>query len=197
MQNVLKPALPSIALHDPWCLLIFGLWWVSLVEYIPVLRVNTTCCRWYHVSWLLQELFLSHHGRGMRPMDKTFSSSFSICFCWKWSWNLHVSKPCVWWFQNYVASATKFVLCVVIILFVLQCMLNYFELYVTCDMYVESCTILVCMLVMIRGPSWHWMDYWVYMGSSMIARLLWWLILYLCSYKMVGSMIAPVLSCLV
>jgi len=102
------------------------------------------------------------------------------CFCWTWSSNWHVFKPCVWWFQNYVASATKFELCVVITLFVLRCMLNY--LRTLCNMWH------VCwMLVMFWGPSRHSMDYQVYMGSSMIAWPLRWLTLYLCSYKLVGS----------
>ena len=48
--------------------------------------------------------------------------------------------------------------------------MNYIcELYVTCDMYVESCTILVvCWLN--RDPSWYSTDYQVYMGSSMTVR---------------------------
>ena len=37
-------------------------------------------------------------------------------------------------------------------------------------------------------------DYWVYMGSSMIVRLLRWLLLYLCSYKLDGSVtMCPIL----
>ena len=47
-----------------------------------------------------------------------------------------------------------------------------------------------CMLAMNRDPSWYSMDYWVYMGSSMIVWSFWWLPLYLCSYKLVGSIIA-------
>ena len=47
---------------------------------------------------------------------------------------------------------------------------NYIcELYVMCDMYVESCTILVvCWLNW--DPSWYSMDHQVYMGSSMTVR---------------------------
>ena len=45
----------------------------------------------------------------------------------------------------------------------------FVNFYVTCDMYVESCTILVvCWLN--RDPLWYSMDYWVYMGSSMTVR---------------------------
>ena len=48
--------------------------------------------------------------------------------------------------------------------------MNYIcELYVTCDMYVKSCMILVvCWLN--RDPSRYSTDYRVYMGSSMIVR---------------------------
>ena len=48
--------------------------------------------------------------------------------------------------------------------------------------YVESCTILVCMLVWLRSFMIS-SDYRVYMGSSMIVWSLRWLLLYLCSYK--------------
>ena len=44
---------------------------------------------------------------------------------------------------------------------------------------------LVCWLN--RDPSWYSMDYWIYMGSSVIVWLPWWLLLYLCSYKLDGS----------
>ena len=38
------------------------------------------------------------------------------------------------------------------------------------------------------------MDYRVYMGSSMTVRSLWWLLLYLCSYKLDGSVIVPTVN---
>ena len=62
------------------------------------------------------------------------------------------------------------------------------EHYVSCGLYVESCTILVVCWI-IRDPSWYSMDYRVYMGSSMTVRSLRWLPLYLCSYKLVSSTI--------
>ena len=75
---------------------------------------------------------------------------------------------------------------VVITPFILRVRLNYLWTYVTCGLYVESCTILVVCWI-IQDPSWYSMDYWVYMGSSMIVRSLRWLPLYLCSYKLNGS----------
>ena len=47
---------------------------------------------------------------------------------------------------------TIFDLGTVITLFVLRCMLNYLCTYVTCGLYVESCTILVICWI-IRDPS--------------------------------------------
>ena len=45
----------------------------------------------------------------------------------------------------------------------------FVNFYVTCDMYIESCTILVvCWLN--QDPSLYSTDYRVYMGSSMIVR---------------------------
>ena len=49
-----------------------------------------------------------------------------------------------------------------------------------------------CMLMVNRDPSWYSMDYRVYMGSSMIVRLLRRLPLYLCSYKLDGSVTANI-----
>ena len=85
------------------------------------------------------------------------------------------------------ASATiVFEFGIVITLFVLRCMLNYLWTYVTCGLYVESCMILVLCWI-IQDPTWYSMDYRVYRGSSMIVRSLRWSLLYLCSYKLVGS----------
>jgi hypothetical protein len=57
--------------------------------------------------------------------------------------------------------------------------------------YVESCTILSCMLVGLRSFMIS-LDYWVYMGSSITVWLLSWLLLYLCSYKLDGFVTASI-----
>ena len=44
---------------------------------------------------------------------------------------------------------------------------------------------LVCWLI--QDPSWYSMDYRIYMGSSVMVWLPQWLLLYLCSYKLDGS----------
>ena len=49
---------------------------------------------------------------------------------------------------------------------------------------------LVCWLN--RDPSWYSTDYWIYMGSSVMVWLPWWLLLYLCSYKLDGSITAGI-----
>ena len=90
-----------------------------------------------------------------------------------------------------IASAIAVELGIVITIFELWCMLKYLRTYVTCGLYIESCTILVVCWI-IWDPSWYSTDYRVYMASSMTARSLRWLPLYLCSYKLVGF--AKVLS---
>ena len=48
------------------------------------------------------------------------------------------------------------------------------------------------MLAMNQDPLWYSMDYRVYMGSSMTVGSFRWLPLYLCSYKLVGSVTATI-----
>ena len=80
---------------------------------------------------------------------------------------------------------------VVITHFVLRCMLNYSWTFVSCGLYVESCTILVVCWI-IRDPAWYSTDYRIYMDSSMTVRSIRWLPLYLCSYKLVSSATAGI-----
>jgi hypothetical protein len=56
MQNIFKLAHFTSALHDPWCYFISGFLWVSLTEYIIVLRVLSPLIAGCDVSWRLQEL---------------------------------------------------------------------------------------------------------------------------------------------
>jgi hypothetical protein len=57
--------------------------------------------------------------------------------------------------------------------------------------YVESCMILACMWVDLRSFMIS-LDYRIYIGSSMTVWLLQWLLLYLCSYKLDGSITASI-----
>ena len=92
-----------------------------------------------------------------------------LCFCYYFIWT---------WF--------------VITLIALWCMAMY--LWTLCNMW-HVCWIMYdlgCMLAINRDPSWYSTDYWVYMGSSMIVRLLRRLPLYLCSYKLDSSITAGI-----
>ena len=80
------------------------------------------------------------------------------CRCWFQTFNLLLLLS----YLNVVCNNFNFVLW----------WMNYIcELYITCDMYVELCMILVvCWLN--QDPSWYSTDHWVYMGSSMTVRSL-------------------------
>ena len=155
------------------CILVFiyfGLWRVSLAEYLFVLRLYFSHVAdgiVYHgyckncFSPAVDEEWDHGHGPSILVC--------SGCFCWTWSWNWHVSKLCVW-------DILK--LCCFRYWIWTSCCNNYIwtpmyvellaNFYITCDMCVESYTILVCMLVMNRGHSRHSTDYRVQNGSSMI-----------------------------
>ena len=137
------------ALHDPWCRFILGLWWVSLAEYLLVLRVyfplvaNGTVYHGYCKNCFSPAMDEEwDHGHG--PSILVCSG----CFCWTWSWNWHVSKLCV-------LDVLK--LCCFCYRIWTSCCNNYIwtpmyvdYLWTLCNMwcvYVESCMILVvCVL---------------------------------------------------
>ena len=131
-----------------------------------------TCCRWYSLSWLLQELLLSSCGRGVRPQARPLCVVLPMMFLSDLIMNWHVFEPCMWWwFQNYIASATAVELVVIFIfIFELRCTMNY--LWTLCNMW-RVCWIMYdlgCILMVNRDPSWYSTDYRVYMDSSTIVR---------------------------
>jgi hypothetical protein len=73
----------------------------------------------------------------------------------------------------------------------LQCMWTICELDVTCDLYVESCMILACMLVDSRSLVMLVVLPGLY-GLKYDGWPLQWLLLYLCSYKLDSSVTAGV-----
>ena len=78
------------------------------------------------------------------------------------------------------------------VLIILQWMVMY--LWTLCNMW-HVCWIMYdlhCMLAMNRDPSWYSTDYRVYKGSSMTVWLILRLLLYLCSYKLDGSVTAGI-----
>jgi hypothetical protein len=118
------------------------------------------------------------HGRGPSI------SSYLSCFCWRWPWSgMYLNY--VWcWFKTILFPLYLNLVCNNYV--ELWCMWTICELDVTCDLYVELCMILVCILVdsrsfvILDGLS-------GYMGSSMTVWPLQWLLLYLCFYKLDGS----------
>ena len=154
----------------------------------------STCCRWYCIPWVLQELLLSRCGGGVRPRARLFYVVLPMMLFV----GLDHKLACIW--KRVCDVSFKTILLPLLhlnmgcnTLFVLLCTLNYLWTYVTCGLHVESCMILVVCWI-IRDPSWYSMDYQVYMGPSMIVQSLWWLPLYLCSYKLVGSATAIALA---
>ena len=125
--------------------LYFCLWWVSLAEYLLILRVYFPLHGYY-------KIFLSHHGGGLRPWARLFYVVLPMMLLLDSIINWHVfEQGCLmlvlklYCFRYYIWTW------VVITLFVLWCMLNYLWTYVTCGLYVESCTILVCMWLISRS----------------------------------------------
>ena len=147
MQNVVKPT----PLIKPCMILGVTLFWLMMGKssWVPsrTQGLFLTCCRWYGVPWLLQELLLSSYGRGVRPRARPFCVVLPMMLLSDLILNWHVFEPCVWWwFQNYIASAIAIELGIVITIFELWCMLRYLWTYVTCGLYVESCMIFVVWL---------------------------------------------------
>ena len=125
------------------------------------------CCRWHCVSWVLQELLLSRCGWGVSLGQASllipilaFVDRDPTWHCIKLCWKLYFELICFRFIYQ-----TRFVITFIRTLM----MKSVCELYVKCGMYVESCTILVVVIVY-RDPSWYSMDYQVYMGSSMTVR---------------------------
>jgi hypothetical protein len=124
------------ALHTPWCHFIFGLWRVSLAEYPSYSGFIPTCCRWYSVSWLLQELLLSSSGRGVRPRAWPFHISHLCCFCWEMimrQQRMYLNCVCVMMVSKLYCFRYYIWTCVVITMFKLRCMSSY--LWTCCNMW--------------------------------------------------------------
>jgi hypothetical protein len=175
------------ALHTPWCHIIFGLWRVSLTEYPSYSGFIPTCCRWYHVLWLLQELLLSHYGWGVRPWAWSFYVVLPTMLLLEMILNWHVFELCVMLVSKLCCFCYIWTWGVITMLNSDVCWTNC-ELVVTCGNVCWIMYDLGCMLAMIQDPSWYSTDYQVYMSSSVCVstckRGPSWLIL----YKFIGSM---------
>jgi hypothetical protein len=142
MKNVVKLDPLWKALHNPWCHVIFGLGWISLAEYILVLRVYshllqimwciTATARTASIPlWMRSEIIgvvllccLTYDAFvGDDPKLACIWTMCDVSFK-TMLLPLHLNLGC-----NYYVK--------------LRCVGTICELVVTCDMYVESCTILV------------------------------------------------------
>jgi hypothetical protein len=148
-KNVVKLA-PLIykALYTPWCHIIFGLWRVSLAEYPSYSGFIPMCCRWYHVSWLPQELLLSRCGWGVRPWAWSFYIVLPMMLLLEMTLNWHVFELCVVLVLKLCCFRYIWTW-VVITLLKLRCMLNY--LWTCCNTW-------QCMLNHVRS--------WLYVGDD-------------------------------
>jgi hypothetical protein len=148
MQKCCQVSSTYKALYTPWCHIIFGLWRVSLAEYPSYSGFIPTCCRWYHVSWLPQELLLSRCGWGVRPWAWSFYIVLPMMLLLEMTLNWHVFELCVVLVLKLCCFRYIWTW-VVITLLKLRCMLNY--LWTCCNTW-------QCMLNHVRS--------WLYVGDD-------------------------------
>ena len=98
------------ALHDPWCHFLFGLWWVSLAEYLLVLMVYFS-----HLLQIIQSIMGIVRTASVppwtrsRPWVRHFYISNLWCFCGMWSQtDKYLNNGVRCWFKKYFASATTY-----------------------------------------------------------------------------------------
>ena len=139
-------------LLNPWCHFIFDLWWVSLAEYLLVLRV-------YFPLVADGTMYHGYCKNCFSPAvdkewDRGHGPSILVCLgciCWTWSCNWHVYKLRVWdvlklyffrywiwtsccnnyiWTPMYVELLLNFMLLV-------TCMLNHVWSWFVCWLWIE------------------------------------------------------------
>ena len=168
----------------------FGLWWISLAEYLLVLRVLFPILQMALCIMVIARVASIPLWMRSKPWAGFFFNP-STCFCGLWSYFSTV--------LNYVGNFTFELNCFrfiyqtrfVITGFILWWWKCICELYVICDMYVESYTILVVVnrlsrsVVVLNGlPGLYGFKY----DSASACGLP----LYLYSYKLVGSATAGI-----
>ena len=133
--------------------------------------------------------------RGMKTRSWAWSSILSYCFCWIWLWYWLVFELSVCDGVKLLCFRylwTRFVITMCTLMYVV--LMNY--LWNRCNMWLVMLNYcdLGCMQVGLKSFVVS-VDYRVYMGSSMTVWSLRWLLLYLCSYKLVGSVtVYPIIS---
>ena len=182
MQKGCPARFTDKALHTPWCHFISGLWWVSLAEYILVLRVYSPLLQMTCSIMTTASIVSTLRGMKTRSWGMIIYAILSCCFCWIWLWNWLV-------FELSVCEGLK-LLC-----FRYLWTRVVITMWTTCEMDVTWCNMwlvmlnhydLGCMQVGLKSFVVS-VDCRVYMDSSMTVWSLRWLLSYLCSYKLVGS----------
>jgi hypothetical protein len=115
------------ALHTPWCQFISGLWWVSLAEYISVLRVSFPHVAGSKAYYCGDKLDFSPTSGGECTMGMVPSYIVSICCCWTWLCTGTVIQlsVCKEWFQAIL---------LLLLLFEMSFALSYAELRCICEL---------------------------------------------------------------
>ena len=122
-------------------------------------------------------------GMKTRSWGMTVYAILSCCFCWIWLWNWLV-------FELSVCEVLKLLCFRYLWTRLVITMWTTCEMDVTCGLLCWIMYDLGCMQVGLKSFVVS-VNYQVYMGSSMTVWSLKWLLLYLCSYKLVGSVIGP------
>ena len=76
-----------------WSLVSLYFWFmIGKSSWVPSCTQDlfSTCCRWYCIPWVMQELLLSHHGRGVRPRARLFYVVLSMMLLLDLITNRHV-----------------------------------------------------------------------------------------------------------
>ena len=126
-------------------------------------------------------------------MGMIFYVIISYCFCWIWLWNWLVFELSVC--EGFQLLCFRYLWTHVVITMWTPMYARY--LWTTCEMDVTCgllCWIMYdlgCMRVRLKSFVVS-SDYRVYMGSSKMVWSLRWLLLYLCSYKLVSSVTASI-----
>ena len=104
-----------------------------------------TCYRRYYISWVLQELLLSYHGWGIGPWARLYYVVLPMLLLLDSITNWHVfEQVCVMLvLKLYCFRYCSWTWCCNIYIWTPLYDELFCEPYVTCDVYVESCMILV------------------------------------------------------
>jgi hypothetical protein len=103
--------------------LYFSLRWVSLAEYILVLRVCfPTCCRWANVLWLFYQLLVSYNGWWLGPRAWSLHMSYLMLLLGiTINWHCISNYVCVWSLKLIASAMLLWTWFVITLYFKLRC----------------------------------------------------------------------------